>query len=186
MQTAAPTAAVRSPKRPLAPFVVEQWCTVAVLTVSVVVATAIATEGEHPAFGVLDAALTTVVAALVASALSRQRRRKIRVGPLVPPEARIDSRRKTIALAVAKAPGFVVLVSAGAYDARPAIPILMAVLTAVFAWHAREVQRWEQRTGSRAFSERRFFERGAPFFYRCTPERLSPGPSAPCGHTGRC
>jgi hypothetical protein len=184
MQSAAPTAAVRLPKRPLAPLVVERWGLVATLALSVVVATAVATPGEHPDFRVLDAALTAAAAALVAWTLSRQRRRKIGVGPPVPPAARIDSRRKTIALAVARAPVLVLLVSAGAYDASPAVPILIAVLTAVLAWHTRELQHWEQRNGSRTYCERRFFERGTPFFYRSTPERLSPGSLAPSGQTG--
>jgi hypothetical protein len=46
------------------------------------------------------------------------------------------------------------------------MPILLAVVTSIFAWHTREVQRWERRTGNRAYRERRFFARGTPIFYR--------------------
>jgi hypothetical protein len=176
-------AAPRAPRRPLAPVVIEEWCTVAVLGVSVFVATAVAAEGDHPAYGVLDAAFAAATAALFAGLLRRRLRHKIAVAPFVPQGAHMDSSRRTIALAVARAPLLVVLVSIGAYDASPAIPIVMALLTAVLAWNAREVQMWEQRTGSRAYRERRVFARGTPIIYRSTSP-LTPGSAAPSAQPG--
>jgi ABC-type nickel/cobalt efflux system permease component RcnA len=154
------------PKRPLAPLALEQWCTVAGFGVIVLAASGLAAQTDQPSFGVLDAALIAAVAVLMAWWLRRQRRDKIGVAPLVPPDARIDSRRRTIALAVAQGTWLLLLVSIAAYDAGPAMPILLVVVTSIFAWHAREVQRWERRTGSRAYRERIFFAREAPFFYR--------------------
>lgn len=163
MQSAAVT---RTPKRPLAPLVIEQWCTVAVFGVIVLAVTGLGTQTDQPTFAVLDAVLIAAVAALTVWWLGRERRDKIGVAPLVPPDAHIDSSRRTVALALFRGSWLLLLVSIGAYDAGAVMPILLAVLTSIFAWHTREVQRWERRSGSHAYRERIFFARGTPFFYR--------------------
>jgi hypothetical protein len=147
-------------------LVTEQWCTVAVFGVILLAVTGLGTQSDQPTFAVLDAVLIAAVAALMVWWLGRQRRHKIGTAPLVPPDARIDSSRKTIALGLANGSWLFVLVAIGAYDAGPVLPILLAVVTSIFAWHTREVQRWERRTGNRAYRERRFFALGTPFFYR--------------------
>jgi hypothetical protein len=67
------------PKRPLAPLVLEQWCTVAGFGVIVLAASGLATQTDQPSFGVLDGALIAAVAVLMAWWLRRQRRDKIGV-----------------------------------------------------------------------------------------------------------
>jgi hypothetical protein len=158
-------------KRPLAPLVLEQKCSLAVVGLSSLTAPFVANEGNHPTLEVIDVVLIAAVAALMVWWLGRLRRHKLAGAPSVPPNARIDSGRKTIVLAVVQGALVFVLLLVGAYGAGPGIPILLAAVTLILAWHTRELQRWERRTGSRAFRERRVFARGTPLFYRS----LTPG-----------
>jgi hypothetical protein len=148
----------------LAPLAIERWCA-AVVWIVVGLPVAFAVANDEPSVEVVDGGFCAAVPGFLLWMLRRQRRGSIAAAPPVPARVRIDSTWRTVALGALSAPFVVLVFAAGSAGTGPRLPVLLAVVGAVFAWNALQIQLWEKRTGSRTYRQRIVFARGVPFFY---------------------
>lgn len=134
---------------------------------------AIAAAGDGLRLEALDFGFMLAFGLALVWVLRRELRKRIAVAPAASPGAPLAGDRTTVWREVRICLPLAAFVALAAEFGGGAEALLCGTVAPLLVWNALYLRRWERRAGTRIYRERRFWARGAPFFYLVRVESLA-------------